>query len=148
MVYHEWGEDFDWKGLNEAIDIVYNFCWKWGRLGGYAKEKYGTFRFQGMHFGLSLHSLIYPRYFCYKHKNFPSWLWSLDIRYIEPILRKLFGWIWFPYQHWVYRKAYSLAVKKYPHLTAEILTDANYREFLQGLGHDWKEWVSYDETIN
>lgn len=85
------------------------------------------------YFGLSLHHLVFPRHFVYKHPKFPNWLWKLDIYYISPILNKLFGWFWYRYQYWIYRKAYERAVKKFPHIKEEITCAADYPELLKGL---------------
>ncbi len=133
MSFHEWGdESFDWEGLDNAIDLVYDFCWKYGRFSGQVKEKYGNFRGY-FHFGLSLHSLIFPKYFVYKHPKFPDWLWKADLRYITPVLNKLSGKPWRLWQHFIYRTAYARALAKFPHLKDEIFEDADYPELLKGL---------------
>lgn len=133
MVSHDWSEeDFDWDSLNEAVDYIYDFCWKYGRFSGQAKEKFGQCRFY-CYFGLSLHSLIYPKWVYRKHDNFPSWLWKLDIDIISPLLNFLMGWWWYRYQYWIYREAYKRAVKKWPHIKEEITCAADYPELLKGL---------------
>lgn len=126
---HNWSDsDFDWKALNGAINIIGPTCRKYGLLGGQIKEKYGTLRFYAMFGYLSLHTLIYPGYV---YSQFPKWLWTLDIKYIGPILRFFFErpFVW--WQKKVYNYAYQKAVKKYPHIRKEILCAADYPEFIK-----------------
>lgn len=159
MSYHDWSErDFDWEGLNGAVNYVSDYCKNWGRLGGQAKEKYGGLRFY-CHFGhLSLHTLIYPRYV---YNQFPKWLWNLDCKVIGPVLRKVFEKPFVKWQAFIYNRAYQGALKRWPHLAAEILCNADYPELIKGairieetekeihkviIDKDGKElgrWVSY-----
>lgn len=129
MPYHDWSEDaFDWKGLHGAIDILA----KWARRGlimGQIKEKYGTARWYAYIGGLSLHTLIYPRYI---YSQFPKWLWKLDIKYIKPVLQFFFEKAFRKYQMWAYNKGYQEAMKTYPHLRAEILCSADHLELIKG----------------
>lgn len=142
--YHEWGEEnFDWKGLGEAEHIIITICRRYGRFGGSIKEKYGTIRFSPYMGQLSLHSLIYPGYMW---SQFPKWLWSADIWYIQPFLTKVFGAPWFWYQRKVYNYAYQKAVRKYPHLIEEILVDADYPEYIvpHGMEVHNKYWTTVE----
>lgn len=126
---HSWDDkDVDWKGINAAADYIGEFCRKWGRLGGQSKEKYGTVRFYVNFRTISLHSIFLPGY--YHYAWFPKWLIKLDLYYISPILNTLFGRIVFEYQHRIYNLAYTRALKKWPHLQGEILTDVHYPEYL------------------
>lgn len=127
---HFWGDaNVDWKGIENAAHYIGNFCRRWAFLGGLSKEKYGTVRFYA-HFGeLSLHSLVYPGYY---YNQFPQWLWKLDCNLIEPVLTFLFGRIFFTWQRAVYSIAYRRACKKWPHLQAEILSGADYPEYIKG----------------
>lgn len=44
--HHEWGEDFDWDDLQEAMGFIYKYC-KWlAGLRVLMKEKYGTIRYE------------------------------------------------------------------------------------------------------
>ncbi len=130
MVYHEWGEEnVDWEGINDCCNILHNICTRWGRFGGQTKEKYGTVRFYAHMGWLSLHSLVYPGYV---YSQFPNWLWSLDIYYIGPFLRFCFEKIWVKWQAYIYNLAYQKCLKKYPHLRAEILCDADHLELIKG----------------
>lgn len=125
---HEWGDkEVDWVGIDDAAEYIGVFCRRWARLGGQAKEKYGTVRFY-VNFGrVSLHTLVYPGYV---YNQFPNWLWSLDCKYIGPTLRFVFGKISFKWQKYIYRKAYFNAIKKWPHLREEILCCADYKEYI------------------
>ncbi len=118
-----------YQDINDAAAYIQEYCIKWARLGGDAKEKYGTVRFSP-DFGLSLHNLIYPGHCFYR---FPKWLITADLYVITPMLNKLFGVIWHKWQSYIYRKAYKNAVSKWPHLRKEILCAADYDEFLEGL---------------
>lgn len=125
---HQWGdENVDWKGINDAAEFVGDYCARWARFRGQTKEKYGTVRFYA-HLGyLSLHGLVYPGYV---YSQFPNWLWTLDIYVISPLLQKTFSWVWNPWQKFIYKRAYKLAVKKWPHLRKEILSGADHLELL------------------
>lgn len=126
---HEWGDkDVDWRGIDDAADYIATYCRRWGRLGGQHKEKYGTVRFYA-HFGhLSLHGLIYPGYvYC----QFPPWLSRID-RATQRPLQFCFGSLFYWNQRRVYSRAYRNAVKLWPHLQVEILSDADYPEFIAG----------------
>ena len=129
MPYHDWSEkDFDWKGLEECVDIIYTTCVTWGRLGGQAKEKFGQVRFYAQFGYLSLHRLIYPGY---HYNQFPQWLWKLDCFYISRVLQFFFErpFVW--WQKKVYNFAYQRALAKHPHLRDEILCCADYPEFIK-----------------
>lgn len=125
---HQWGDkNVDWNGIESAASYLGSYCRRWGRFGGQTKEKFGTVRFYA-HFGsLSLHTIIYPGYY---YSQFPTWLWKLDIKFIGPILNKLFGKIFFSWQKFIYNKAYQNALKKWPHLKEEILCCADHPEFI------------------
>jgi len=44
-----------------------------------------------------------------------------------------FSYMVLPYQKWLYRRLYGMAVKKWPYLRREILCAADYADLLQGL---------------
>lgn len=130
MAYHEWGDKgVDWKGIDEAATYIGHFCRTWGRLGGQAKEKYGNVRFYASFGYLSLHTLFYPGY---AYVRFPKWLWRLDLSVFTPILSVLER-PFVAYQQFIYKKAYTNALKKWPHLKEEILDEADHRELLEHL---------------
>jgi len=128
---HRWGDNtVDWDGIEGAVELISSFSRRWGRLGGQSKEKYGTVRFYAIFGNLSLHTLIYPGY---AYNQFPKWLWVFDLCYIGPFLNAVVGGMFTRWQVVVYRKAYQKAIKKWPHLRDEILSAADYEEFLEGL---------------
>lgn len=131
MSDHVWGDkDFDWKALDNAINDVYRLR-KWGRLGGQLKEKYGTLRwYVKFAYPMSLHNLIYPGY-CYS--QFPKWLWTFDCLYLSKVLDFCFGKVFRWYQYQVYNLIYQYLIKKYPHIRAEILMQADYLELIKGV---------------
>lgn len=127
---HYWGDKgVDWKGIDDAAEFLGDYCARWGRFRGQTKEKYGTVRFYTTMGYLSLHSLIFPGYV---YSQFPKWLRTLDIYVISPVLRFLFGRIWGKWQVFIYRRAYVLALKKWPHLRKEILRDMDHVDLLDG----------------
>ena len=128
---HYWGDEgVDWDGINAAASFISQYCIRYGRLGGSAKEKYGTVRFSA-HFGsLGLHTLIYPGY---AYNQFPDLLWHIDYKYISPFMSTLFGRPFAKWQEFIYNRAYQKALKLWPHLRAEILVDADYVELIKGV---------------
>lgn len=129
MVHHDWGDEgVDWKGINDAADYIHDFCVKWGRFGGQAKEKFGTVRFYASFNWLSFHGLCYPGYV---YSQFPDWLWKLDCKIISPILRFFFDKPVYKYRCFIYRTAYLNALKKWPHLKEEIICCMDYPELIK-----------------
>lgn len=128
---HDWSEtDFDWNGLNCAIEYIAHNLVRWGRVGvRQYKEKYGTARIYCSLGWTQLFCITHPGYV---YSRYPKWLWSLDVMH----LTKLFPYInkiVIPYHSWLYRFLYKQAVKKWPHLHDEILCAADYPELLEGL---------------
>ncbi len=139
---HGWNdEEVDWKGIDDAYNIIGDTCRRYARLGGQVKEKFGTIRFYAQFGNLSLHGLIYPGY---HYIRFPDWLYKLDTKVISPCLRffleRIFRW----WQAKVYNYAYQKALKKYPHLYEEITCCADYIELIKGC----KQKLSFLRTIN
>jgi hypothetical protein len=130
---HHWGEEgVDWKGIGDAADWIGKQLVRWGRVSvTQSKEKYGTVRVY-LHFGWeSPHSITHPGY---AYSQYPKWLWRLC--YTRPVLwffERVLNRVVIPYQQWLYRLVYKLALKKWPHLKREILDGADYPEFLEGL---------------
>lgn len=128
---HSWGEEgVDWPGISDAAAFIAVYLRRWGRVDvrDY-KEKFGTVRVYcslGWH---QLHSITHPGY-CYS--RYPQWLWKLDCYHGWKIARVL-NVVVVPFHRWLYRRAYRLAVEKWPHLRKEILNGADWREILQGL---------------
>lgn len=131
MAHHEWGDEgVDWAGIGNAAEFLGDYCARWGRFRGQTKEKYGSVRFYA-HIGhLSLHSLIFPGYVYCQYPNKLNWLWKAECRIINPILNKLFGRAYVAWQVFIYKRAYKLAIKKWPHLRDEIMGSADHLELL------------------
>jgi hypothetical protein len=128
---HSWGdENFDWKALDLALDELYKWGVVWGRVGGQIKEKWGCARYYANFSDGTLHSLLYPG--SYRIQS-PMWFYdNIDYKIIRPIiiytgLIKVIH----SYQRYFYRLAYKKAIKKYPHIKKEILTDCQYPEFVK-----------------
>ncbi len=130
MPSHYWGDPtVDWKGINDAAYFIHDYCVRWGRFGGQAKEKFGCVRFYTDLGYISLHSLIFPGRVWIA---FPKWLNYLDFKIITPILNFTLGWLIRRWQRWIYTRAYTKALYKWPHLRAEILIHADYLEWIPG----------------
>ncbi len=128
---HRYGDkDVDWRGIDDAAYYIASFCRRYGRLGGQAKEKYGTVRFYPRFGAYSLFCITHPGYVSY----WSTWAWyaKFDIAYGNKIMRysglQNFFSLWQPY---VYGLAYRCALKKWPHLRKEILACADYPEFIE-----------------
>lgn len=127
---HSWGdEDVDWKGIDDAAYYIGCFIATWGRIGVMqTKEKFGTVRVY-CHLGFScFHGLVYP----WHHWIHSWWPYKLDLA-ISGAIAKYVNYVLYPWQKLVYRQAYKNAVKKWPHLKAEILDCADFYEELKGL---------------
>ncbi len=136
MVFHDWSDDtFPWKDLDDSISLISDYLQKVGRMPTYAKEKWGCARIS-CHFGLSLHNLMFPRYYFRYHDLFAKhkWLINFDNFVFIPFMGKLgVTKLWFKWQSHVYNTAYQMAIKKYPHLRGEILCNADQLEFIKGV---------------
>jgi hypothetical protein len=129
---HEWGDGFAYfNDVEQAAQEIKEFCVRWGRLGGQAKEKYGTVRFYAKFGVRGLHSLTHPGWAGYAW--YPRWLIIADIYYF-PKLFKWTGITWFfsKWQPFIYSTAYKRALKKYPHIQKEIISQADYHELIKG----------------
>lgn len=126
---HKWGDEgVDWKGIGDAAHWIGVQLRRWGRVGVIqTKEKFGTARVY-CHFGWSqVHCVTHPGY---AYNQYPKWLWVLDCN-VGSRLIGLVGRAVIPYQRWLYRRVYFAAVKRWPHLEAEILDGADYSELLK-----------------
>jgi len=127
---HDWSEDsFDWKMLDDGIDMISSFMRFWGRIGVNSKEKFGTARVYVMFWDGTLHGMLYPGY---HFSQFPKWLWSFDLNWIGPFFRKtrlqkLFCW----YQSKIYSMAYSRAIKKFPKVKVELVVACDIDELIK-----------------
>lgn len=128
----------DWNGIESAASFIGDYCRKWGRICVMqTKEKYGTARVYTSFGWTSLHSLVYPGY-CYS--QFPNWLWNMDCDYIGPVIRCLIEPWFIKWQYFIYRRAYRLAIKKWPHLFEEITRCMDFQKLLPEAEHYWRGW--------
>lgn len=128
---HFYGDGFEYfSDVAVAADEIGEFCRRWGRITCYTtKEKYGTARVYVTFGACSLHALLYPDR-PFKHRRWPQWLWSFDVCHGHQItwpLSRVLPW----WQRAVYRAAYRRALRRYSHITAEIIGGADYPELLR-----------------
>jgi hypothetical protein len=128
---HDWSnKEVDWRGISDAAEFIAHYLTARKVMVMDHKEKWGTVRVS-VHFGLQrgwlLNHLFYPNYHYYQ---FPRWARDLDyllpIDWLNPLV--------IPIQQYWYRRAYQLALKKWPLLREEILSGADWSELLVGLG--------------
>jgi len=135
--YHHWGDDdVDWKGIGEAGRYIATNLKRWGRVPVRDwKEKYGTVR---IYLSLGWESLFTITHPGYVYSRYPKWLWSFCCsKYSRWIFRQL-NRVVVPYHIFLYRFFYRRAVKKWPHLTDEILCAADFHELLKDLTPEWQ----------
>lgn len=131
---HNWSDkSVDWKGIGDAARWIGAFCVRWGRINVRdCKEKWGTVRVYCDFGWYGLLSITHPRW--HHYGPYPRWLRRLDIYVIPGLIRR--SGLNRPVRWWqrvVYRTAYRLALRKWPHLRAEILDAADHAECLEGL---------------
>lgn len=131
---HYWGEwpDESFKQVDDAAYEIGQFCRRWGRIGvRQTKEKYGTARVYCSFGWHQMFSITHPGYV---YSRYPQWLWSFDCMHISAFFSRIrLNKLLVPYQLFVYRLAYSKALKKYPMIREEILSGADYQEELKPL---------------
>lgn len=128
---HSWGDKgVDWAGIGESASWMGIQLRRWGRVQvTTTKEKYGTARVYCAFGWYQFHSITHPGYV---RSRYPNWLWKLDCYYGHYLMAPLNRLV-VPYQKWLYRMVYKKALKKWPHLAAEILMGADFTELLVGL---------------
>ena len=124
---HYYGEDFDWEGLDKAINFIHNRFRRWRIPVRQSKEKFGTCRIYCSLGWYCLLNITHPGYVSYY--KYPKWLVHLDIYYLPKIV-KLLNFIVLPIHKYIYRDTYYKAVKMFPHLENEICCMADYVELL------------------
>jgi len=130
MTWHTWDENgVDWTGIEDAAYFIGGWLVRWVRLSvGCMKEKYGTTRVYCSFGWWSFYSIWRPQ-----HCWVPAWWpYKLDLtvsRYLMPLLNRLVV----PIQEKAYRFRYKQAVKKWTHLSREILDGADRPDLLGGL---------------
>jgi len=126
---HVWGDEgVDWQGIDDAARYIGENLRRWGRIQvkDY-KEKWGTVRVY-CHFGCeALFWFVYPGWVYYR---WPDWVMKIDRSDISYFLWRAFERILVPYQVYVYKAVYNKAVKRWPHLRQEILTDCDYPDLV------------------
>lgn len=127
---HEWGdENVDWRGINDAADYISAYVRKYGRMTCHGKEKWGCVRLEYVYWGFTPMKFIWPAYL-YQPKACPNWLFTLSnyYWYVFPLkyVARLINSIIIPYQKWIMKRAYKKAVKKWPHLEAEIMDEYDW----------------------
>jgi len=134
---HYWGDkDFDWEGLDKAINFINTNLVRWGRINvRQAKEKFGTARIYCFLGWYQFHSITHPRA-CFN--RYPKWLWDWDCAVGSKIVT-LFNWVVVSYHKWLYRTVYQMACRKYPHLVEEICCMADYVELLTFYKSPWRK---------
>ena len=128
---HSWGDEgVDWKGIDDAAEFIGVNLRRWGRVNvRQYKEKFGTVRVYCSFGWHKFHNITHPGW-C--RGQYPDWLWHLDCD-IGSLVIKPINYVIVPYQRWLYRLFYRIAVKKWPHLRREILCAADYSDLLKGL---------------
>lgn len=102
---HHWHDDFDWKGLEDALEYLERRLRQYG-FDVYAKEKWGEARV----------TIYFWNHF-YQKTWVPIWL-TRPVHFIQAIL---------------YYRVYVAAVDIWPHLASEMLAGAEYLELLRPL---------------
>ena len=131
---HIWGDGFEYfNDVSKAADFIGDYLRKYGRVSvTQTKEKYGTARVYCDLGITNLHGLLWPGY-CYSQWKL-DFMWYLEV-YFWPKVFRYSGLTRLSthYHKWLYRRAYKLAIKRWPHIREEILDCADYEEFLGGL---------------
>lgn len=131
---HDWSDQsVDWDGIGNAAHYIGTELRKWGRVPVRdCKEKWGTVRVYCSLGWYSIHDITHPGYAFIQYKkggllhylNYACWFNNI-FRIVNIVI--------YPYHKWLYRKIYSNAVRKWPHLRDEILVQADFSELLEGI---------------
>jgi len=115
---------------DSAAWFIHQYLVKYGRISvRQSKEKYGTVRVYCSLGYWGFYNLLNPGH---TYVRWPKWLYGLDLKYGRPIMQVL-NKVIVPYHKWVYRRAYTIAVEKYPHIRERILHTADFPDLLEGL---------------
>jgi hypothetical protein len=109
---HSWGDEgVDWQGLNDAACFIAKRLRKYGGIAVTdCKEKYGT-----------------VRVYCY-FGWVPAWATTPTLQYFVGLLNRIV----IPIQQRIYVWVYKQAVRRWPHLYHEIVSEADYGELFEG----------------
>lgn len=128
---HYWGDDWfkeNGKDLDKAISYCIRIWRRYGRIGTFGKEKYGTFRDHIWFWNRSITGLFYPGYV---RIVWPWFYYNID-RKLEPFIKfikldKLVYW----WQRQVYNYAIQKMCKKYPNIIDELVCDLDGYQFIK-----------------
>jgi hypothetical protein len=114
---HTWGDyDFDWEGLNKAMEYIYSRTYYFSLCRISCKEKYGSVRYEFI-------TTPFSRY---------------NNSIAEKCGRLYERLAWHVVKHVVFK-----AAKKWPHLEDELLEDLAINEELVGKSLHDKYWTTY-----
>lgn len=123
--------DQELSDIDEAAYWIGKQLKRWGRVSvRQTKEKFGTARVYCTLGFYGLHCITHPGYV---YSQYPKWLWHLEIYYFPRVIIPISNLIVIPYHRWLYRKVYQLAMKKWPHVSKNILHGADFSELLNNL---------------
>lgn len=119
---HDWSDNsVDWRGISDAAEYIGSTLRKWGRVSiTDTKEKFGTVRVYCSLGWWSLHDITHPGY------HFIQWRRVGHIP-VPAFINRLV----LPYHRFLYRLVYSRAVRRWPHLSCEILHSADHPDLLR-----------------
>ena len=134
MPTHYWGDkDFDWKGLQEAIDYIHEYCVKYGSIEIFSKEKWGNADIYAGFWTGSILELLYARQWHWTIRKSPDWLRDIDFKFADLMSFLKITNLVHKYQHYIYRKAYDNALTKWPSLKKEIVGGMAHWELLESV---------------
>lgn len=122
---HMWGDkDFDWEGLDEAMNFMQDLAFYSAGLDLRVKEKFGQAR---------VHPYWWDGTFTSLCTKTPNKIYFYELKYLSRINYFLFSGIILKRQIKAYVRAYEEAVMRWPHLMLEILGSPTDPEYLRDL---------------
>lgn len=128
---HVWGDNWPhWEDINKAVNLI-NWYARKGLLSTDAKEKWGELRWYttGMGRIVCLHDILKAGHYYYRYgaddKPIMNIIDKMSCSYLRP-----FSGLLLEYKKFMYGYAYHKVVKKFPHITKEILGCVEYPELL------------------
>lgn len=130
MTFHYWGEDFDFKAVDDASYFIGEYLKRWGRVDVHeTKGKFGSARVYCSLGWYSFHNITHPGHAFIRYKPWMCWIDNHILTHLVVLINPLV----YKYHKWLYRKSYKLALKKWPYIREEILCCADFPEYLKGL---------------
>ena len=127
---HKWGDkNVDWKAIHAAAEYIGTSLSKYGRMSTDYKEKWGTVRVSVIFGWDQIHCITHPGY---HYSQYPMQLWHLDCNY-GPYITRVLNVAAVPYQKFLYRLFYTRAVRRWPHISREIVYGADHWELIPSL---------------